>query len=150
MRNLGVNCGSGDVYFAVADDGAILAGMTERLQPPAGLEAGNGLLEFVDSVIRVLRETKPDLVTILLPDQWRAVYQQHLPRATLETLVRFSAAQEGVPVQVLARPTLRARLDLPRKGRLDEHIGAAGPPVGKYWTTGRGVAALAALAEEAA
>lgn len=145
VRNLGVNCSSSEVYLALADEQVVVDGMTERLQPPVGLETGEALVEFVDSVTRVLRETRPDLVTVLLPERWSAVYTQHLNRATMETLVRLAAAQEEIPVQVLARATLRSRLGLPRKGKLDEHLDAAGPPVGTYWTTGRGVAALAAL-----
>ncbi len=136
VRVLGFNCGSREAYLAADDDGEIVDGLTERLQPPVGLEAGEALTEFIDSVRRVLREVKPDRIEILLPETWSAAYRQHLDRATLE---------------MLAHATARARLRLPRTGRLDSHvISAAGAAVGRYWAAGRGLAALAAKAGGAA
>jgi len=146
VRVLGVSCSSRETYLAVDDDGTILDGLTERLQPSSGLEAGEGLTEFIDSVRRVLREVTPDRVAVLLPETWSATYRQHLDRATLDTLVRVAAALEDVPLEVLARATVRARLNLPRRGPLDSHVGRVGSSVGRYWSAGRGLAALAARA----
>jgi hypothetical protein len=65
----------------------------------------------------------------------------------LETLVRVAAVQEGIPIEVLARPTVRSRLGIPRAGELASHVATVvAEPVGRYWTAGRDVAALAALA----
>ena len=47
----------------------------------------------------------------------------------------------------MPRPTVRTRLDVPRAGDLASHVGKAiVEPVGRYWTAGRDVAGLAALA----
>ena len=71
------------------------------------------------------------------------------PRAALETLVRLAAVRAGIPIEVLPRPTVRARLGLPRSGDLGSHVEARIPePVGRYWNAGRNVAGLAALAGE--
>jgi hypothetical protein len=51
---------------------------------------------------------------------------------------------------MLARPTVRSRLKLPKDGKLSAHVGTRIPkPVGRYWSAGRDVAALAALAGDA-
>jgi hypothetical protein len=51
---------------------------------------------------------------------------------------------------LLARATVRARLGLPKSGDLASHVSSVAPePVGRYWSAGRDVAGLAALAMEA-
>jgi hypothetical protein len=148
VRVLGVNCTTRDIYLAVADQGQILDGLTERLRPPVGLEEGAALIELVDSMRRVIREVRPDKVELLQPEAWSASYSQHLPRARLETLIQFAAATEEIPLETLSRPTARARLNVPRTGPLESHIAIAGTVVGRYWTSGRGLAAMAAKAGE--
>lgn len=141
-----MNCSTACAHVAVADDGVIVGGLTERLVPPAGMEAGVDLLEFSNVVDRALREIQPDHVVVLLPETWKASYRQHLPRSSMETIIRLAVARRDLPLDVLARATVRSRLGIPAKGSLDDHVGAAGPVVGRYWTAGRGLAALAALA----
>ncbi len=149
MRVLGINCTSRAIFFAIDDDSQIVDGLTERLQPPTGLEAGEALLELVESVRRVVREVRADRLALLLPEEtWTASYSEHLDRAKLDILIRLAAAQERVLIEVLARPTLRARLELPRSGTLDSHVARVYAPVGRYWSAGRGLAALAAKAGE--
>jgi hypothetical protein len=149
MVILGINCTTSAAFLAVCVDAAIADGYTERLKPPAGLEAGESLIEFAEAVRRVLREVQPERVILLMPETWTASYKSHLERASMETLVRLVCAQEHLPVDQLSRAAARSRLGLGRSGALDAHLSAAGDPVGQYWTTGRGVAALAALAGEA-
>jgi hypothetical protein len=150
VRVLGLSYKSTDGYLAVVEGGVVVAGLTERIQSISGLEAGEGLVEYVDTVRRVLREVSPARVGLLLPETWRGTYTQHLRRAELETMARLAAAMEEIPVDLLARATVRSRLGLPRSGSLENHVDAAGEPVGAYWSAGRGIAALAALACEAA
>ena len=147
-RVLGINCTTSVAYLALAEDQQIASGLTERLNPPVGLEAGEALLEFVDSAQRALREMKPARVELLLPERWQATYHEHVPRATLEALIRVAAAREQVWIEILPRPTLRTRLHLSKKDKLEVHLPRAGPVVGRYWGAGRGLAALAALAGE--
>ena len=52
-----------------------------------------------------------------MPEQGRhkRTYQELAPRVALETLVRVAAVQEGIPIEVLARP---------RAGELASHVNA--------------------------
>ncbi|MHB8458410.1 MAG: hypothetical protein ACYDBS_12095 [Acidimicrobiales bacterium] len=150
-RFLGVNCDPHAAFLAAVEDGAVVADLPERLKPPEGMELGDRLLEFIDEVRRALGKVGPSRIGLLQPESGKhqPPYRSVTARATIETLVRVAAAQEGVPVDLLARATVRALLDLPKKGTLDGHVEAGiGAPIGKYWTTGRGLAALAARAVE--
>lgn len=147
---LGAACSTGEVNLAVVADGHVLDGFPERLRPAQGIELGERLLEFIEDVARVLAQVKPDRIALLLPEmQQRGTtsYQRVAPRVTLETLLRVAAARDEYPLSLVPRPTVRAALSLPKKGVLDDHLDAAGTPVGRYWRDGRGLAALAALAE---
>jgi hypothetical protein len=151
VRVLGVNCDPHAAFLVTVQGGAVVDGLPERLRPPEGMELGDRLLEFVDEVRRVLGQVDPLRVGILLPEsgQHQPPQKSIASRATIETLVRVAAAQEGVPVDLVARATVRSRLQLPRKGALNSHLSTgAGPPIGKYWTTGRGLAAMVARAVE--
>lgn len=65
-----------------------------------------------------------------------------------ETLLALCAVDAGVPCVRLARPTLRARLGLPRAGSVADHVTCVfDTPVGPHWTKKRDLAALAARAE---
>ena len=151
MRVLGATCSTAEVHLVVVTDGQVLDGLPERLRPAQGIEMGERLLEFIEDVARVLAQVKPDRIALLLPEtqQRGTSYQRVAPRVTLETLLRVAAARNGYPLSLLARPSVRAALGLPKKGALDDYLDTAGTPVGRYWRDGRGLAALAALAEGA-
>lgn len=149
VRVLGVNCTPHGAYLAVAEEGVILPGHPDQLKPPAGLEVGGRLLEFISDIRNVLAQIKPDRVGLLLaePKERGGTHQQHMPRLTIETLVRVAAAQEGLPVDLVQRATVRSKLGLSKTKSLDTHLPASGvKAVGKYWNQGRGLAALAAVA----
>jgi hypothetical protein len=151
MRALGVNCDPHAAYVAVVEDGAVVTGLPERLIPPSGLELGGRLLEFVDEVRRDFGQMAPERIGLLLPESnaRKQAYGTIMPRVTIEAMVRVAAAQEEIPLDLVARPTVRSRLGLPRAGSLDDHLAqAVGSSVGRYWTTGRGLAALVARAVE--
>jgi hypothetical protein len=137
--------------------------MPDRLTPPAGIEAGGDLWAFMDQVTGALATIKPRLVVLLLPEeqgrsgddgrQRRSVpgqtHRSLTPRIAMETVVRLAAAREGVACDVLARATVKSRLHLGAAGNLEKALDSGDPkPSGKYWTTGRGLAALAARAGE--
>jgi hypothetical protein len=84
-----------------------------------------------------------------MPEQSRhkQTYQEIAPRVALETLARIAAVEEKIAIEVLPRPTVRSRLGISRADDLASHVGKTiAQPVGRYWTAGRDVAALAALA----
>jgi hypothetical protein len=146
---LGVNCKMDQVLLAVARDGEIVDGLTEKLPAPALLEQTERLQAMLDDLAIVLAEVKPDAVRILMPEQtYDDLYGRIAPRVTLETLVRLACDRAEVPVEMLYRSSARARLGMPRGGKFAAHIpSTVGAPVGKYWNAGRNLAAAAALAD---
>lgn len=147
VRVLGINCNTSEAHLAVADDGLVADGQPERLRPAAGIEAGDRLIEFIRDAHRAFAKISPDHIVLLLPEgrQPGASYKGLMPRIAIETLLRVAAAQDELPLDLLTRQRVRANLQI-QKGPLDAHLALAGTPVGKYWTTGRGLAALAAVA----
>ncbi len=117
-------------------------------------DSGEQLVNVLGELRRVLSELQPDQVVLLNPEQSPRAKRTHsafVPRVTLETLVRLAAEQADHPLEMLSRPTLRSRLDLPQKGNLASHVPSVLPrKIGKNWSEERQLAALAALAGEVA
>lgn len=123
----------------------MLDGFPERLRPPASMEQGERLLEFIDEVRRMLGRVNPVGIGLLLPESGTP---RAAERCTIETLIRVAAAQEKLPLEVLARPTVRSRLALPQSGSLASHArDAVGTAVGAHWGH-RSLAAMVATATE--
>jgi hypothetical protein len=149
VRALGVTCNPHIAYLTLAVDGLIAQTVVERVEVAAQYEASAELLSTLDEIKRAFGQLQPDAVVLLMPEQSRhkRTYQEIAPRVALETLVRIAAVQENIDIEVLARPTLRARLDIPKTGELSSHVSSViAEAVGRYWTAGRDVAGLAALA----
>ena len=144
---MGVNITSSHAFFAVADDGVIVDGHVERSDVPQAQSGGVQLVEALADLNRRLAASDPALIAILQAETnytdtdvgWR-------PRMTYEALIRVAAGERQIPTEFLGRAAVRSRLSLGRKGKLADHLGAAGDAVGRYWTAGRGLAALTALA----
>lgn len=145
---LGVSCTQSDILLAVAKDQEILCGYPQKIEAAELLEASERLQGLLDRIERMLDEVSPSIVRVLMPEQThKAAYSAMVARAAMETLVRLAAVKKGLRVEVLARPTLRSRLKLPKKGRLSQHVSLILPdPSGQYWSEGRNLAALAAIA----
>jgi hypothetical protein len=149
VRSVGVTCTPHVAYLTLAVDGAIADAPVERVDVAAQYESSEELLSTLDEIKRALGQLRPDVVVLLMPEQSRhkRTYQEIAPRVALETLVRIAAVQEQIAIEVLPRPTVRSRLGISRAGDLASHVGKTiAEPVGRYWTAGRDVAALAALA----
>lgn len=143
MRVLGIHCRPDTAYVALVEGATVVPGHPERLRLPTGIETGDGLLECIAESRRLLGQTQPDQIALLLPEPNAATSAK---RTVFETLIRVAAAEEGTPVNLVARMTVRSRLKLPRSGKLEDHVMAAGcASTGRYWRDGRGLAALAAL-----
>jgi hypothetical protein len=112
------------------------------------------LKSVLDELIRVTNEVNADKVVLLKPEGGPTPKKTHaafVPRIALETLVRLAAVEGETEIEVLARPTVRKRLELPTKGPLAEHVPLRIPSkVGKNWSEERQLAALAALAADEA
>ena len=147
----GVTCSTGTALLSVVEDGKVVDEPVQRVDVASLLEASAELESTLDELGRAFAQIKPDLVVLLLPEQYKGTYHEIAPRAALETLVRLASVRAGIPIDVLPRATVRARLALPKKGKLALHVSERfAVPVGKYWSAGRDVAALAALAGEEA
>jgi hypothetical protein len=147
---MGLTCEAGRINVAAVENGKVVDGLVERIPAPGGLEEHDRLWAVYDEIVRAIHSIKPDKIIILSPEiQYTASHKAFTPRIALETVTRMAGSKENVAVELLARPTVRSRLGLPRKGGLDSHLAdAIASPVGRYWTGGRGLAAMAALAGE--
>jgi hypothetical protein len=152
MTVLGVNCTTHCAFFAVAVDGELSTGPVEYIEAPNLAESSEELKSILDELTRVIKEVKADKVVLLKPEGGRTPKKTHaafVPRIALETLVRLAAVEAGTEIEVLPRPTVRKRLDLPAKGKLAELVPLRIPAkVGKNWSKERQLAALAAVAAD--
>ena len=94
-----------------------------------------------------------DPVVVLLPPEqsprFKFTYAQLAPRVALETVIRLACVRAKIPVDVIPRPTVRSQLGLPLSGELASHVSVRiSEGSGPYWSAGRNIAALAALAGE--
>lgn len=148
MSTLGVSCTSGYAFLALADGGSVAA-VPDRLEPAAGLGPEEQLPVFAEDVARVLRDSAPDRVVILQAEpRFEAGHTAWTARLAMETVVRLESRRAGVPCSYISRQKVKGTLGLAGKGALDvlgkDEVAAAG----KYWSAGRLVAALAAVAAE--
>jgi hypothetical protein len=147
---LGVNCSTHCAFLAVTVEGELTDGYVEYIDAPTLDESSHELASVLDELGRAMNEVKADKVVLLKPEGGPTPKKTHaafVPRVALETLVRLAAVQQRIDVEVLARPTLRKRLELPPAGKLAKHVSLCIPEkVGKNWSAERQLAALAALA----
>lgn len=151
---LGVACSGSTALLTAVEAGQVLEAPLYRIQPANLSEASAELEATLNEIGRALTQLRPASIVLLLPEQspkHKHAYSQIAPRVTMETLVRLAAVRDAIPIELMSRPTVRSRLDLPTKGDLASHTALRiAEPVGPYWNVGRNVAALAALAGEAA
>jgi hypothetical protein len=151
-RVLGTNCTTTCAYFALMENGEIQP-EPSRLELPAGEESQRlaGLFQDAQALLRGQQVTQ---VALLLPGRGgvhQPGYFVVAPRIQIETVIRLAAVALEVSVLVLDRATVRTRLACGRTGGLEEYLEQVFPkPVGKFWNTGRGLAAMAAMASDGA
>lgn len=149
-RTLGVNCTPACAYLALAVDGTVQP-VPDRLEWPAG-EDSERLVALLQDSQGLLKEQQISKLAMLLPGRGgkhQPGYFTVAPRVALETVIRLAAAMTDIPVAVLDRATVRARLGCEKTGALEEYLDSVIPAaIGQYWKAGRGLAAMAALAAE--
>jgi hypothetical protein len=152
VRILGVSCSSDSAYLAVVDDGLVVDAGVEKIAAPMVAHSAEQLVSVLAEVRRIIAQLRPNAMVLLNPEQSpraKRTHSAHVPRIALETLVRLGAQQADCPLEILARPTVRSRLNLPLKGSLVDHVGELLPrKSGKNWGEERQLAAVAALAGE--
>lgn len=149
MKVLGVNPAAGKLWLCLVDGERAIASEPDFLELHDGIEAGYGITAFRGESERALTAVRPDRVVLLDMESSAKLTTATLRgRFTAEALLAAAAADAGITCTRLPRPTLRARLDLPRSGKLVDHVTAVfATPVGENWKTKRDLAALAARAE---
>jgi hypothetical protein len=148
---LGVQCTAKAAFLSVAEDGALIDRGPARLEPTESADEDRALWETLSSFGTVLDEIAPDHIRLLRPGTGDRAKQTHAalaPRVELETLLRMAAAKRDLPVERIARATVRTRLGVPLKGDFEPAVRPVVPEQGPYWTAGRLAASAAALAGE--
>ena len=150
MRILGIDAHPDCAYVALWAEGQVQP-MPTRIKWPAG-EQSQRLLPLCEDVKGVLAQHAIHHVAILLPQRTRRPtggYFTVIERIALETVIRLAAITLKIPVSMLERATVRARLGLSTTGVLEHYVDQIFPdPAGPYWKAGRGLAAMAAFAAE--
>ena len=149
MRVLGVHCSSTHPFLAVAVDGMVVNEPPYRLEPASSTDEEHALWETLDTFGQALDEIRPERIHLLLPESAETTRQTHSRwriRIEMETLLRLAAARRDLPLDRLARPTVRSRLGLATRGNFEATVREAIDEVGPYWGAGRAAAAAAALA----
>lgn len=149
-RVLGVSCSGADAYCCVlegdtADTASVVLVGPEKVTPVAAGDPGDAVARSLSQWESAIRTTRPDVVAVLLPEGGTLTKRPHAtwaPRITAETLSLLAAGRLRVPVELLARATVRTRLDLDLTGKLESIVKDL-PPTGKHWKD-RGLAFLAA------
>lgn len=147
-----MNCSSDSAFLAIVEGGQLIDAGIEKVDARMIADSGEQLVAVLGELRRIIAQVRPDTMVLLNPEQSpraKRTHSAHVPRIALETLVRLAAAQADCPLEVLARPTLRKRLDIPMKGSLAEHAAGLLPgKSGKNWSGERQLAAIAAMAGE--
>jgi hypothetical protein len=144
------NCSKDDAHVAIVEGGAVVDTQPDRIKLAVALDPDEQLVAFHETIRQTLAELNPARTGILLAESnYQAPHSTWYPRIALETMIRLASAAAGIPCHMLNRPAVRGALGI-TKGNLDKNLAVIGTPVGRYWTTGRGVAAMAAIALESA
>ncbi len=147
IRAMGVSGTPKALFFAVAEGGEILDVEPQRVEIPDGLRRSDSLRALADDLHRRLAQAAPAAVAVLLPQGYDGGQKATTARVGAETVLRLTAHDMGIDVDLLSRPTARTRLGLGPSGSLDDRLKKFLPtPVGRYWAQGRRLAAFAALA----
>lgn len=138
-------------YLALVVDGVVVKAEPSLLGTPDLTAESKGIEAFKTDFRQVLEEHAVTKVAFMLPDMtYQASYKDLGPRGASESLIRLAAEAVGASYERLARPRVRTRLGIPKKGSLTAKLVAdVVTPVGQHWGEGRYLAALAALAAEA-
>jgi hypothetical protein len=148
VRALGAHCTPKYVFFALVEGGVVLKVGPERVEIPDGLKTAASLKVLSEDLHRRLVETGATHGALLQPMSYDSGVNPTVSRVGAETLLRWSAAEVGIEVELLNRATARSRMKIPRAGHLEDRIAELLPqPVGHYWEWRR-YAAFAAFACE--
>jgi hypothetical protein len=144
-----VSCTNKFAFLAVVEDGVVVERGPGRIGPARSTDLDKALWETLDTLKTTVSEIAPTRIALLLPGTGENSKQTHsvmAPRIELETLTRMAAARLGLPVDRLARATVRARLCVTSKGSFEDAVRPLITETGPYWTAGRLGAAAAAMA----
>ncbi len=116
---------------------------------PVGLKRGPNLDALRTELHHRLAEAAPAAAALLQPNGYDGGINASTARVGAETILRMTAHDLDVEVELLNHATARKRLGLGASGKLDDKLKELFPTaIGRYWADGRRLAAFAALACE--
>jgi hypothetical protein len=71
VKVLGVTCSTRTALLSVVEDGSVVSASVERIEVASLNEASVELESTLEEIGRALRQIKPDLVVVLMPEQTR-------------------------------------------------------------------------------
>jgi hypothetical protein len=125
MRVLGAN-GTGDtMWLACSDHYGLIDLMPFQVKLPRALESGEARIAARDDIRRVLRGAAARRVVLLSAGnngRHKLGYHAEVPRISMETVVAFAAAEEGMDFVRLSRATAKSWLGLPAEGGIEAYV----------------------------
>ena len=149
MRVPGAN-GTGDtMWLACSDHDGLIDLMPFQVKLPRALESGEALIAARDDIRRVLRGAAVGRVVLLSAGnngRHKPGYHAAVPRITMETVVAFAAAEEGMDFVRVSRATAKSWLGLPAEGGSRAYVDdVIKTPQASHWNKKRDHAAMVAV-----
>lgn len=146
VPTLGIHVSGDTAYLSIVHDGEVQEVKPYTMLLSEGLDSGQQLTAFVIEFQKVLSMHSVETINILEPEaNTNATYKSHLPRITIETLIRVASAESGIGCHKITRQRVRSVLKLPRSGSVSAHLKALVPAKGPHWNGKRDLATAAAL-----
>jgi hypothetical protein len=151
MRVLGANGTGHTMWLACSDHDGLIDLMPFQVKLPRALESGEALIAARDDIRRVLRGAAVGRRVVLLSvgnnGRHRLGYHAAVPRITMETVVAFAAAEEGMDFVRVSRATAKSWLGLPAGGGSEAYVDdVIKTPQASHWKKKRDLAAMVAVA----
>jgi hypothetical protein len=150
MRVLGAN-GTGDtMWLACSDHDGLIDLMPFQVKLPRARESGEALIAAHDDIRRVLRGAAVGWVVLLSAGnngRHRLGYHAEIPRITMETVVPFAAAEEGMDFVRVSRAIAKSWLGLPAEVGSEAYVDdVIETPQASHWKKKRDLAPMVAVA----
>jgi hypothetical protein len=142
---MGVNITGDTAWLTVVDTAGVAVAEPDRLTLTRSTDRATSLLECIQEIRALLRETS--VVTVGILDAHGSYNPRSIqgarPRIVLEVLWEIAGAKNDVPVAVVSPATIQSALGLASK-RVGDHVDTCVKKAGTKWKE-RGPGALAGL-----
>lgn len=143
---LGVNVAKTTAYCAMVARGILVETEPLKLEITPGLSDSAGLQKLSDDIERLVKEHAIEAIVVVSPEnKYDGPYTALAPRVAVETAILIGGARAGIRAERASRPDVRAKLGLPKSGKLSDHSRIIFPAGGNMWSNKRDIAALGAM-----